>query len=62
VTLLPAEVARLNAAAEAGAEIAAVDTRPGAGTERNVLRMGFTLAYSRAILVWRGVGLVGEPG
>ena len=44
--------ARLEAAAEAGCDLAMVHTRPGSGSERNVLRSGFQLAYSR-------VGLVG---
>ncbi|TVQ31667.1 MAG: GNAT family N-acetyltransferase [Phycisphaeraceae bacterium] len=54
--------ARLRLAAESGAQIATVGSRPGAATERNVVRMGFNHAYSRAILVMPGEGLVGEPG
>lgn len=53
---------RLRLACEAGATMATVGSKPGVATERNVLRMGFALAYTRAILVRPGEGLVGEPG
>jgi len=53
---------RLRLASEAGATMATVGSKPGVATERNVLRMGFALAYTRAILVRPGEGLVGEPG
>ncbi|HBS28885.1 MAG TPA: hypothetical protein DEB06_05425 [Phycisphaerales bacterium] len=53
---------RLRLASRAGARIATIGSKPGVATERNVLRMGFTMAYTRAILVRPGEGLVGEPG
>lgn len=53
---------RLRLASRAGARVVAVCSKPGSGTERNVVRMGFAMSYARAILVRRGEGLVGEPG
>jgi len=38
--------ARLAAAAEAGCDLAMVHTRPGAASQRNVLRAGFQLVYT----------------
>jgi GNAT superfamily N-acetyltransferase len=43
--------ARLATAVQAGCELAMVHTRPGAASERNVLRAGFQLAYTTAGLV-----------
>jgi GNAT superfamily N-acetyltransferase len=43
--------ARLAAAAEAGCDVALVHTRPGASSQRNVLRAGFQLAYTVVELV-----------
>lgn len=48
---------RLNIAAARGARFATIGGRPGAGTERNVRRMGFALAYTKATLVRPGPGL-----
>lgn len=42
--------ARLSAALEAGCEFAMVHTRPGAASQRNVLRTGFALMYTAATL------------
>lgn len=53
---------RLDLAAERGMRIATIGSRPGAGTERNVRRMGFQLAYTKAILVRPGPGLVPNVG
>lgn len=50
---------RLNEAARLGCRIATVGSRPGHGTERNVRRMGFALAYTKVHLVRPGAGL--EP-
>jgi GNAT superfamily N-acetyltransferase len=47
--------ARLQAAAEAGCDLAVMHTRPASGSERNVLRAGFQLAYTR-------VGMRRPPG
>lgn len=38
--------ARLDAAAKAGCDLAMVHTRPGAASQRNVLRAGFQLVYT----------------
>jgi GNAT superfamily N-acetyltransferase len=43
--------ARLRAARARGAEIATISGLPGEGTERNVRRMGFQLAYTKAIML-----------
>lgn len=48
---------RLRRAAEHGARWATIGGRPGEATERNVRRMGFQVAYTKAILVRRGAGL-----
>lgn len=44
-------LARLQAAREAGCDLAIVHTRPGADSARNVLRAGFQLAYTTVTLV-----------
>jgi len=49
--------ARLRFARELGATLATIGSRPDAGTERNVRRMGFFLAYAKPILVRPGQGL-----
>jgi GNAT superfamily N-acetyltransferase len=51
--------ARLNHCIGLGITLATIGSRPGAPTERNGRRMGFQLAYSKAILVRPGPGL--EP-
>ncbi len=51
---------RCNAAARLGAEVAVVSSKPGISTERNALRMGFVLAYSRTIMAMPGEGLAPE--
>jgi len=43
--------ARLESARQQGADIAVVTTAPGSQSQANVMRRGFALAYSRAILV-----------
>lgn len=47
-------IARLSAAAERGARIATIGSRPGVPTERNALRMGFSVAYTKPLLVLKG--------
>jgi GNAT superfamily N-acetyltransferase len=49
---------RLNLAAARGVTLATIGSRPGAATERNVRRMGFQLAYVKAVLVRPGPGLI----
>lgn len=43
--------ARLAAAVEAGCDLAMVHTRPGAASQRNVLRAGFQLVYTAGTVV-----------
>lgn len=50
--------ARLNFAAERGARVAVIGGEPGAGTERNVRRMGFGVAYTAVALVKPVAGTV----
>jgi hypothetical protein len=45
---------RLRLASAAGCEYAIVITTPGSDSQRNVLRLGFTLAYTKVILVASG--------
>ena len=50
--------ARLNHAGTRGVRVATIGSRPGAGTERNVRRMGFQTAYTKVMLARSGPGLV----
>ena len=43
--------ARLNAAVEAGCTLAVIVTRGGTSSQRNAERLGFTLAYTKAVMV-----------
>lgn len=43
--------ARLARAAQAGCDLAVVTTQPGSTSQHNVLRKGFRIAYTRAVLV-----------
>ncbi len=52
---------RMRHAAERGAKIATIGSLPGGGTERNVRRMGFQVAYTRPAVVRPGPGLVSVP-
>lgn len=54
--------ARLNEAARRGARIATIGSRPGVATERNVRRMGFTLAYTKLVMAKAGPGLAAVLG
>jgi len=49
---------RLALARERGCTLATITGVPGGGTERNVRRFGFEVAYTRAIFVKPGPGLV----
>lgn len=49
---------RLNEASRLGARFATISSRPRVATERNVRRMGFQVAYTKAILTRPGSGLV----
>ena len=47
---------RLRLASAAGCEYASVIATPGSDSQRNVLRLGFALAYTKAVLVLRDQG------
>jgi GNAT superfamily N-acetyltransferase len=53
--------ARLGRALSLGASLASITSHPGIPTERNAARLGFQLAYVRAVMVKRGPGLVPSP-
>ncbi len=53
---------RLRLAAQRGARVATIGSKPGAHTERNVRRMGFELAYTKPVLAKRGPGLIPAMG
>jgi GNAT superfamily N-acetyltransferase len=53
--------ARLRRALSLKADLASITSHPGIPTERNAARLGFQLAYVRAVLVKRGEGLVPSP-
>jgi GNAT superfamily N-acetyltransferase len=50
-------VRRLEQARENGCELAIIHSAPGIATERNALRLGFQVAYTKAILVMPAPGL-----
>ncbi|HZJ56309.1 MAG TPA: GNAT family N-acetyltransferase [Myxococcaceae bacterium] len=52
---------RLARALELGSDVSDITSHPGIPTERNAARLGFRLAYVRAVLVKRGPGLVPSP-
>ncbi|WP_224247507.1 GNAT family N-acetyltransferase [Hyalangium gracile] len=49
---------RLERGRELGSRLAMINSGPGISTERNATRLGFGVAYSRAVLVRPGEGLV----
>lgn len=53
--------ARLERALSLKADLAGITSHPGIPTERNAARLGFELAFVRAVLVKRGPGLVPSP-
>jgi GNAT superfamily N-acetyltransferase len=52
---------RLEQGREHGSRWAVIHSGPGIPTERNAARLGFQMAYARAILVKHGEGLVPSP-
>jgi len=52
---------RLEYARDAGARLACIHSKPSAATERNALRVGFFLAYPKAVLVLADEGLLASP-
>ncbi|MBN8232208.1 GNAT family N-acetyltransferase [Corallococcus macrosporus] len=53
--------ARLARGREKGSDLAAIMSSPGIPTERNAMRLGFQMAYSRVVLVKPGAGLAPSP-
>lgn len=53
--------ARMALAAQHGARIATIGSRPGVATERNVRRVGFQVAYTKMALSKPGPGLTPVP-
>lgn len=53
--------ARLSRGLELGSDMAAIMASPGIPTERNAMRLGFQVAYSRVVLVKHGEGLAPSP-
>ncbi len=54
-------VARMERARQRHAELVCIQSKPAIPTERNALRLGFTLAYTKAILAMAGQGLSPSP-
>jgi len=54
-------VRRMEMARERGAEFVCILSRPGIPTERNAARLGFQLAYTKAVLAMAGPGLIPSP-
>ena len=52
-------VARLRAARDHGCRVATIDSKPGIPTERNAVRLGFAMAYTKFVVAKAGEGL--EP-
>jgi GNAT superfamily N-acetyltransferase len=52
---------RLERARERGSHLAVIISGPGIPTERNAARLGFRMAYTRAVLVKHGAGLEPSP-
>lgn len=53
--------ARLQRGLEKGSDLAVIMSSPGIPTERNSMRLGFQMAYSRAVLAKPGAGWVPSP-
>lgn len=52
---------RARYARDRGARIACIGSKPGIPTERNAARLGFRMAYTKAILAMAGEGLAPSP-
>jgi GNAT superfamily N-acetyltransferase len=52
---------RLHFAAAKGVDLVTIHSHPGIPTERNATRLGFKLAYVKAIMVRPGEGLTPSP-
>jgi GNAT superfamily N-acetyltransferase len=53
--------ARLQTACEHGCRIATIESKPGIPTERNAMRLGFAMAYTKIVLARAGAGLQPSP-
>ncbi len=51
-------IRRLERAIECGCELAFIHSQPGIPTERNAMRLGFTLAYTKVVMAMPRSGLV----
>lgn len=54
-------IKRLEVARERGITLACIHSLPGIPTERNATRLGFSMAYTKAIMVKPGKGLIPSP-
>lgn len=54
-------VARLNAAQQSACKYLTIGSKPDSPTGRNALRLGFGVAYTKAILIRPGPGLLASP-
>ena len=54
-------VSRLEQARKRGASLACIHSKPGIPTERNAARIGFFMAYCKAIMFMSGKGLESSP-
>jgi GNAT superfamily N-acetyltransferase len=54
-------LARLQAAREYGCRVATIASKPGIPTERNAMRLGFAMAYTKVVLARSGAGLLPSP-
>jgi hypothetical protein len=54
-------IARLRAAQDAGCRYASIHSRPDVATGRNALRLGFQVAFTKAIVTRPGPGLAPSP-
>lgn len=54
-------IARLRAAQQSGCKYVTIGSKPDSPTGRNALRLGFQVAYTKAILIKPGPGLLASP-
>jgi GNAT superfamily N-acetyltransferase len=54
-------IARLNAAQQSGCKYLTIGSKPDSATGRNALRLGFQVAYTKAILIRPAPGLLASP-
>ena len=54
-------IARLTAAQQSGCKYVTIGSKPDSPTGRNALRLGFQVAYTKAILIRPAPGLLASP-